>query len=122
MGCLVTQPTKEQAYSVQYTHCHPWDDFSLFHRLTPKHLATILSDVRCDECPAAYIKLTQDKGLKAFHYRSSTRKDAITGLEIKGVLASDTTKDTALAKVLERDMANNPQARLSSLIRDMSMP
>jgi hypothetical protein len=53
----LTQPTKEQAYSVQYTNRHPWGDFSLLHRLSPEHLATILSDVRRGECPAEYLEL-----------------------------------------------------------------
>jgi phage gp29-like protein len=121
MGRRLTPPTKEQAYSVQYTNRHPWGDFSLLHRLSPERLATILSDVRRGECPAEYLELAQDMELKDPHYRSvlSTRKDAITGLEIKVIPASDASKDTALAKALERDIVHNPKAPLRSLIRDM---
>jgi phage gp29-like protein len=106
---------------VQYTNRHPWGDFSLLHRLTPKHLATILSDVRRGECPVASLELAQDRELKDPHYRSvlSTRKDAITGLEIKGIPASDASHDTALAQALERDIVHNPKTPLRSLFRDM---
>ncbi|MDR1031385.1 MAG: DUF935 domain-containing protein [Treponema sp.] len=125
MGRRVTHPvklkTREQAYSVPYTNRHPWGDFSLLHRLTPEYLATILSDVRRGECPTAYLELAQDMELKDPHYRSvlSTRKDAITGLEIKVIPASDDKHDRELAEAVERDMVKNSSAKLYTLIRDM---
>lgn len=113
--------TREQAYSVQYTNRHPWGDFSLFHRITPERLATILSDVRHGECPAQYLELAQDMELKDPHYRSvlSTRKDAITGLALKVIPASESPHDTQLAHAVERDIVKNSRANLRSLIRDM---
>jgi phage gp29-like protein len=59
--------------------------------------------------------------LKDPHYRSvlSTRKDAITGLDIKVVPASETTHDRELAEAVERDMVKNTTAKLYALIRDM---
>jgi phage gp29-like protein len=67
------------------------------------------------------LELAQDMELKDPHYRSvlSTRKEAITGLEVKVISASDASKDTTLAKALERDIVHNPKANLRSLIRDM---
>ena len=113
--------TREQAYSVQYTNRHPWGDFSLLHRLTPERLATILSDVRRGACPAQYLELAQDMELKAPHYRSvlSTRKDAITGLALKVIPASESPHDTQLAHAVERDIVKNSRANLRSLNRDV---
>jgi phage gp29-like protein len=89
--------------------------------LTPERLAAILADVRRGECPAEYLELAQDIGLKDLHYRPvlSTRKDAITGLELKVIPASEGQKDIGLAKAVERDIVKNPKAKLRSLIRDM---
>jgi phage gp29-like protein len=91
------------------------------HRLTPERLAVILADVRRGECPAEYLELAQDIELKDLHYRSvlSTRKDAITGLEIKVIPAGDNKKDVELAGAVERDIVKNTGAKLRSLIRDM---
>jgi phage gp29-like protein len=111
----------EQASAVQYTNRHPWGDFSLLNRLTPERLATILADVRRGECPAEYLELSQDIELRDLHYRSvlSTRKDAVTGLEIKVIPAGEEDKDTELADAVERDLVKNQSAKLRSLIRDM---
>jgi len=81
----------EQASSVVNTNRHPWGDFSLLNSLTPERLAAILADVRRGECPAEYLELSQDIELRDLHYRSvlSTRKDAITGLEIKVIPAGE---------------------------------
>ena len=88
----------EQAFSVQYTNRHPWADFSILQRLAPERLADILNDVKRGECPAEYLELAQDIELKDLHYRSvlSTRKDAVTGLEIKVIPADE---DDASAKL-----------------------
>jgi phage gp29-like protein len=111
----------EQASAVQYTNRHPWGDFSLLNRLTPERLATILADVRRGECPAEYLELSQDIELRDLHYRSvlSTRKDAVTGLEIKVIPAGEDDKDVELADAVERDLVKNQSAKLRSLIRDM---
>jgi phage gp29-like protein len=111
----------EQASAVQYTNRHPWGDFSLLNRLTPERLAAILADVRRGECPAEYLELSQDIELRDLHYRSvlSTRKDAVTGLEIKVIPAGEEDKDTELADAVERDLVKNQSAKLRSLIRDM---
>jgi phage gp29-like protein len=125
MGRRITQSakrkTREPAYSVQYTNRHPWGDFSLLQSLTPERLAAILNEVKRGECPADYLELAQDMELKDPHYRSvlSTRKEAITGLEIKVVPASETTHDRELAEAVERDMVKNTTAKLYALIRDM---
>jgi len=113
--------TDEQASSVQYSNRHPWGDFSLLNRLTPERLATILADVRRGECPAEYLELAQDIELRDLHYRSvlSTRKDAITGLELKVIPASEDENDIALADAVERDIVKNHSAKLRSLIRNM---
>ena len=113
--------TDEQASSVVNTNRHPWGDFSLLNSLTPERLAAILADVRRGECPAEYLELSQDIELRDLHYRSvlSTRKDAITGLEIKVIPAGDDDKDVELAGAVERDIVKNPSAKLRSLIRDM---
>jgi phage gp29-like protein len=112
---------EEQAYAVSYTNRHPWGDFSILQSLTPERLAQILNDVKRGECPAEYIELAQDIELKDLHYRSvlSTRKDAITGLEIKVVPASEDKRDMELADAVERDIVKNPKAKLRFLIRDM---
>jgi phage gp29-like protein len=112
---------EEQAYSIQYTNRHPWGDFSVLHRLTPERLATILNDVKRGECPAEYLELAQDIELKDLHYRSvlSTRKDAVTGLEIKIIPADDSKRGAELADFIERDIVKNPKAKLRVLIRDM---
>ena len=111
----------EQASAVPYTNRHPWGDFSLLQSLTPERLAVILNDVKRGECPAEYLELAQDIELKDLHYRSvlSTRKDAITGLEIKVVPASEDRRDMELAGAVERDIVNNATAKLYALIRDM---
>jgi phage gp29-like protein len=113
--------TQEQAFSVQYSNRHPWGDFSLLAGLTPERLAAALADVRRGECPAEYLELAQDIELKDLHYRSvlSTRKDAITGLEIKVIPASDDKRDMELAGAVERDIVKNSKAKLRPLIRDM---
>jgi len=110
-----------QASAVQYTNRHPWGDFSLLNSLTPERLAVILADVRRGECPAQYLELAQDIELRDLHYRSvlSTRKDAITGLEIKVIPAGEGGKEAELAAAVERDLVKNPTAKLRSLIRDM---
>ena len=112
---------EEQAFSVPYTNRHAWTDFSIMNRLTPERLAAILADVRRGECPAEYLELAQDIELKDLHYRSvlSTRKDAITGLEIKVIPAGDDEKDIELAEAVERDIVKNSGAKLRFLIRDM---
>jgi phage gp29-like protein len=111
----------EQAVAVPYTNRHPWGDFSLLQSLTPERLAAILNDVKRGECPAEYLELAQDIELKDLHYRSvlSTRKDAITGLEIKVIPASEDKHDMELAEAVDRDIVKNPTAKLYSLIRDM---
>ncbi|MDR3146838.1 MAG: DUF935 domain-containing protein [Treponema sp.] len=111
----------EQAIAVPYTNRHPWGDFSLLQSLTPERLAAILNDVKRGECPAEYLELAQDIELKDLHYRSviSTRKDTITGLEIKVVPASEDKDDMELADAVERDILNNASAKLYNLIRDM---
>ena len=110
-----------QAFAVPNTNRHPWGDFSLLQSLTPERLAGILSDVRRGECLVEYIELAQDIELKDLHYRSvlSTRKDAITGLEIKVIPASEEARDVGLAEAVERDIVNNSNAKLYALIRDM---
>ncbi|MDR1252464.1 MAG: DUF935 domain-containing protein [Treponema sp.] len=112
---------EEQAAAVPYTNRHPWGDFSLLQRLTPERLAEILNDVKRGECPAEYLELAQDIELKDLHYRSvlSTRKDAITGLEIKVIPAGEDKRGMELAEAVERDIVKNPAAKLYSLIRDM---
>jgi len=116
-----TADTNEQASAVQYTNRHPWGDFSILNKLTPDKLAVILADVRRGECPAEYLELSQDIELRDLHYRSvlSTRKDAITGLDIKVIPASDDEKDVELAAAVERDIVKNHSVKLRSLIRDM---
>jgi len=111
----------EQAVAVPYTNRHPWGDFSLLQSITPERLAQILNDVKRGECPAEYLELAQDIELKDLHYRSviSTRKDAITGLDIKVVPASDDKHDVELADAVERDIVKNTNAKLYILIRDM---
>jgi len=113
--------TGEQAYAIPNSNRDPWGDFSLLQNLTPERLAGILNDVRRGACPAEYLELAQDIELKDLHYRSvlSTRKDAITGLEIKVIPASDDARDTELAASVERDIVNNSQAKIYALIRDM---
>jgi phage gp29-like protein len=113
--------TNEQASAVQYTNRHPWGDFSILNSLTPERLAAILADVRRGECPAEYLELSQDIELRDLHYRSvlSTRKDAITGLEIKVITEKKKGRDAELAAAVERDIVKNPNAKLRSLIRDM---
>ena len=110
-----------QAFAVPNSNRHPWGDFSLLQSLTPERLAGILSDVRRGECPADFLELAQDIELKDLHYRSvlSTRKDAITGLEIKVVPAGEDARDAEIAEAVERDIVKNPNAKLYSLIRDM---
>jgi phage gp29-like protein len=49
----------------------------------------------------------------------STRKDAVTGLEIKVVPASEGKRDAELADAVERDIVKNTTAKLYTLIRDM---
>jgi phage gp29-like protein len=111
----------EQAAAVPYTNRHPWGDFSLLQSLTPERLVEILNDVKRGECPAEYLELAQDIELKDLHYRSvlSTRKDAITGLEIKVVPAGEDKHDMELAEAVERDIVKNTAAKLYALIRDM---
>jgi len=111
----------EQAYAIPNSNRDPWGDFSLLRNLTPDRLAGILNDVRRGQCPAEYLELAQDIELKDLHYRSvlSTRKDAITGLEIKVIPASEDKRDTELAEAVERDIVNNAQAKIYALIRDM---
>jgi phage gp29-like protein len=111
----------EQAAAVPYTNRHPWGDFSLLQSLTPEHLTAILNNVKRGECPADYLELAQDIELKDLHYRSvlSTRKDAITGLEIKVVPASEDRRDMELADAVDRDIVKNTSAKLYTLIRDM---
>jgi phage gp29-like protein len=113
--------TDEQAVAVLYTNRHPWGDFSLLQSLTPERLAQILNDVKRGECPTEYLELAQDIELKDLHYRSvlSTRKDAITGLEIKVVPAGEDKRDTELAEAVERDIVKNSTAKVYALIRDM---
>ena len=112
---------QEQAFSVQYTNRHPWGDFSILQSLTPERLVTILNDVKRGECPAEYLELAQDIELRDLHYRSvlSTRKDAVTGLELKIIPASDDRRDVELAGCVERDILKNSRAKLRILIRDM---
>jgi phage gp29-like protein len=113
--------TEEQAAAVPYTNRHSWGDFSLLQRLTPDRLSEILNDVKHGECPAEYLELTQDIELKDLHYRSilSTRKDAVTGLEIKVIPAGEDKHDVELADAVERDIVKNGSAKLYTLIRDM---
>jgi phage gp29-like protein len=77
--------------------------------------------VRRGECPAEYLELAQDIELKDLHYRSvlSTRKDAVTGLEIKIIPAADDKRSAELADFVERDIVKNSKAKLRILIRDM---
>jgi phage gp29-like protein len=112
---------EEQASAIPNTNRHPWGDFSLLQSLNPERLAQILNDVKRGECPAEYLELAQDIELKDLHYRSviSTRKDAITGLEIKIIPASDGKHDMELADAVERDIVKNTTAKLYALIRDM---
>ncbi|MDR2733381.1 MAG: DUF935 domain-containing protein [Spirochaetota bacterium] len=109
----------EQANAVPYTNRHPWGDFSLLQSLTPERLAEILNDVKRGECPAEYLELAQDIELKDLHYRSvlSTRKDAITGLEIKVIPAGEEQRDMELAEAVNRDIVQS--TKLYALIRDM---
>jgi phage gp29-like protein len=111
----------EQAYPILYTNRTPWADFSILNSLTPERLAVILADVRRGECPANYLELAQDIELKDLHYRSvlSTRKDAVTGLEIKVIPASDDKRDVEIADAVERDIVKNPKAKFRVLIRNM---
>jgi len=113
--------TDEQAAAVPNTNRHPWGDFTLLQSLTPERLAQILNDVRRGECPAEYLELAQDIELKDLHYRSvlSTRKDTITGLDVKVIPASDDKRDMELAEAVERDIVKNSSAKLYTLIRDM---
>jgi len=112
---------EEQAFSIPYTNRHPWGDFSILQNLTPERLAAILSDVRRGECPAEYLEIAQDIELKDLHYRSviSTRKDAITGLEIKVIPAGEDKKSVDIANAVERDIVKNKTAKIRSLIRNM---
>jgi phage gp29-like protein len=116
-----TDDEDEQAVAVPYTNRHPWGDFALLQSLTPERLADILNNVKRGECPAEYLELAQDIELKDLHYRSvlSTRKDAITGLEIKVVPAGEDKRDTELAEAVERDIVKNSTAKVYALIRDM---
>jgi len=111
----------EQAYAIPNTNRDPWGDFSLLQSLTPERLAAILRDVRSGDSPAEYLELAQDIELKDLHYRSvlSTRKDAITGLEIKVIPASEDKHDVELAEAVERDIVKNSTAKIYALIRDM---
>ena len=120
-GRINTDLHEEQAFSIQYTNRHPWGDFSVLQRLTPSRLAAILNDVKRGECPVDYLELAQDIELKDLHYRSvlSTRKDAVTGLEIKIIPATDDKRDTELAGFVERDIVKNSKAKLRVLIRNM---
>jgi len=113
--------TDEQAAAVPNSNRHPWGDFTLLQSLTPERLAQILNDVRRGECPAEYLELAQDIELKDLHYRSvlSTRKDTITGLDVKVIPASDDKRDMELADAVERDIVKNSSAKLYALIRDM---
>ena len=110
-----------QAYAMPYSNRHPWGDFSLLQSLTPERLAGILSDVKSGETPADYLELAQDIELRDLHYRSvlSTRKDAITGLDVKVIPAGEERRDVELAEAVERDIVNNTNAKLYALIRDM---
>jgi len=110
-----------QASAVPNTNRHPWGDFSLLQNLTPERLAGILNDVKRGECPSEYLQLAQDIELKDLHYRSvlSTRKDAITGLEIKVIPAGEDARDVELAEAVEKDIVKNSKAKLYALIRDM---
>jgi phage gp29-like protein len=96
-------------------------DFSVLRSLTPERPAAILNDVKRGECPAEYLELAQDIELKDLHYRSvlSTRKDAVTGLEIKIIPADDGKRGTELADFIERDIVKNPKAKLRVLTRGM---
>ncbi|MDR0387243.1 MAG: DUF935 domain-containing protein [Treponema sp.] len=116
-----TDDADEQAIAVPYTNRHPWGDFLLLQDLTPERLAQILNDVKRGECPAEYLELAGDIELKDLHYRSvlSTRKDAITGLEIKVVPGGEDKRDAELAEAVERDIVKNSSAKLYALIRDM---
>jgi len=111
----------EQAYAVPYTNRRPWGDFSLLHTLTPERLAEILSLVKEGECPEEYLELAADIELRDPHYRSvlSTRKDAVTGLEIKVIPGGEDKRDEDLAKAVERDLVKNGEAPLRVLVRDM---
>jgi phage gp29-like protein len=120
MGRLVIDD-EEQAVAVLYTNRHPWGDFSILQNLTPERLAAILNDVKQGECPAEYLELAQDIELKDLHYRSvlSTRKDAITGLDVKVIPAGEDKVSTGIAAAVERDIVKNTNAKLYALIRDM---
>jgi phage gp29-like protein len=111
----------EQAFAIPYINRHPRGDFSLLQHLAPERLAAILNDVKRGECPADYLELAQDIELKDLRYRSalSTRKDAIAGLEIKALPASEDKRDAELAGAVERDIVKNTAAKLHTLIRDM---
>jgi phage gp29-like protein len=102
----------EQAVSIQYTNRHAWGDFSVLNKLTPERLSAVLNDVKRGECPAEYLELANDIELKDLHYRSvlSTRKDAVTGLEIKIIPAGDDKRNAELAECVERDIIKNPAA------------
>jgi phage gp29-like protein len=67
------------------------------------------------------LELAQDIELKDLHYRSvlSTRKDAITGLELKVIPAGEDGRDIELADAVMRDIVQNTSAKLYTLIRDM---
>jgi phage gp29-like protein len=121
MGRLNTDLHEEQAFSIQYTNRHPWGDFSVLHSLTPERLAKILNDVKRGECPVDYLELAQDIELKDLHYRSvlSTRKDAVTGLEIKIIPATEDKRGAELAGFIERDIVKNSKAKLRVLIRNI---
>ena len=112
---------EEQAAAVPYSNRHPWGDFSLLQSLTPERLAEILNDVRRGECPADYLELAQDIELKDLHYRSviSTRKDAITGLDIKVIPAGEDKRSMEISAAVERDIVKNHSASLRHLIRNM---
>jgi phage gp29-like protein len=111
----------EQAFAVPCTNRHPWGDFSLLQSLTPERLAAVLNDVKRGECPADYQELTRDIELKDSRCRSvlPARKDAVTGLEIKVVPASEDKRDAEIANAVERDIVKNTAAKLHALIRDM---
>ncbi|MDR2444866.1 MAG: DUF935 domain-containing protein [Spirochaetaceae bacterium] len=121
VGNTDTDNEDELAAAVPYTNRHPWGDFSLLQNLTPERLTAILNNVKRGECPADYLELAQDIELKDLHYRSvlSTRKDAVTGLEIKVIPASEDKRDAEIAGAVERDIVKNTTAKLYTLIRDM---
>ena len=120
-GGKTPESDEEQAYAIPNTNRDPWGDFSILQSLNPEKLARILADVRGGDSPAEYLELAQDIELKDLHYRSvlSTRKDAITGLELKVIPASEDKRDVELAEAVERDIVNNSTAKIYALIRDM---